>query len=157
MKITTHSARKTKKTASILAEAILESKTKEPVVIGLVGDLGSGKTTFVQGLARGLGIKRSVTSPTFLIIRSYKLKAISYKLLFHIDAYRLKSSRELSALGFKKIISDSKNIVVIEWADKIKKILPKKMVWINFKHGKKENERVVEFKLSTVVSGSKKL
>ena len=157
MKITTHSARETKKTASLLAEAILESKTKEPVVIGLVGDLGSGKTTFVQGLARGLGIKRSVTSPTFLIIRSYKLKAKSYKLLFHIDAYRLKSSKELSALGFKKIISDSKNIVVIEWADKIKKILPKQMIWIKFRHGKKESERVVEFKLSTVVSGSKKL
>ena len=157
MKITTHSARETKKTASLLAEAILESGAKEPVVIGLMGDLGSGKTTFVQGFARGLGIKRSVTSPTFLIIRRYSLLTTHYSHLFHIDAYRLKSSRELSVIGFKKIISDSKNIVVIEWADKIKKILPKQMIWIKFRHGKKESERVVEFKLSTVVSGSKKL
>lgn len=154
MKITTRSAKETKKTASLLAEAILESETKEPVVIGLVGDLGSGKTTFIQGFARGLKIKKRLTSPTFLIIKQCKLpnqksRIMKYETLYHIDAYRLKSPRELSTLGFKKIVSDPKNIVVIEWADRIRRILPKQMVWINFKHGKKESERVIEFEPST--------
>ena len=146
MKIKTHSERETRKIAKALGETIKNSKRKKPLVIGLVGDLGSGKTTFIKGFARGLGVRRRLTSPTFLIMRSYKLKATSYELLFHVDAYRIKKSKELVTLGFKEIISDPKNIVVIEWADNVKRLLPKNRLSIKFRHGKEENERTMEFK-----------
>lgn len=149
MKIKTHSERETRKIAKTLGETIRNSKRKKPLVIGLVGDLGSGKTTFIKGLAKGLGIKRRLTSPTFLIMRSYKIKVVSYKFLFHVDAYRIKKPKELVTLGFKEIISDPKNIVVIEWADNVKRLLPKNRLKINFRHGKEENERTMELKPST--------
>ena len=137
--------RTTKKIAELLAHETLQHrlKLKSALVVGLAGNLGSGKTTFIQGFARGLGIRHRLTSPTFLIIRSYELGIRNYKKLYHVDAYRIKKPKELSALGFKEIIADPKNIVLIEWANKVKRLLPKKTLWIQFKHGKKENERLI--------------
>ncbi|MDP2910450.1 MAG: tRNA (adenosine(37)-N6)-threonylcarbamoyltransferase complex ATPase subunit type 1 TsaE [bacterium] len=134
----TSSANQTKKLAEKIARKIIK---KEPetnaFVIGLKGDLGGGKTTFVQGFARGLGIKEKILSPTFVIykkfkILNYKLPTINYKLFYHFDCYRIKNSKEILGLGFKEIISNPQNIVVIEWADKIKKIMPKNTFWISF-------------------------
>jgi len=135
----------TKKIASLLAQEILKQRPQknQALIIGLQGDLGSGKTTFIQGFAKGLGIKRNLTSPTFLIIRNYKLLTTYYKLLYHIDCYRIKKAKELTVLGFKEIINNPTSLVLIEWADKIKRILPKKMIWIKFEHGRKENERII--------------
>lgn len=123
----------TKKFAAILAKQILRGRnpSKNAFVVGLSGELGAGKTTFTQGFARGLGITKRITSPTFLIIRSYQLPFTNYQLLYHVDCYRIKKNKELDQLGFKKIISDPANIVLIEWADKIEKLLPEKFVWIN--------------------------
>lgn len=134
----TLSAAGTKKLAKLLAQKLNRS------TIALTGDLGAGKTTFIQGFANGLGIKRSLLSPTFLIIRSYRLKTKNYKLLYHIDCYRLKKPAELTTLGFKGILADPKNIILIEWAEKIKKLLPKNTLWLKFSHGQKENERIIE-------------
>ena len=108
------SARKTQKIAQKLAQKIIKSKfrQKNALIIGLQGELGSGKTTFIQGFAKEFGVKRHITSPTFLIIRSYKLKAISYKLLYHIDTYRIEKIKELNNLDFKKIIADPTNVVL---------------------------------------------
>lgn len=113
-----------------------------PFVIALQGDLGAGKTTFVQGFLRGLGSKRRVASPTFVLMRRH---ALGKKLLsaYHIDAYRLKKAQHLSVLGIEEILKEPRNVVLIEWPEKARKFLPKRAVWIKFKHGKKENERTI--------------
>jgi len=103
-------------------------------VYALVGDLGAGKTTFVRAFLRALGVKSRITSPTFLIIRSYGN-------IYHIDCYRIDKPSELVKLGFKEILKNKNNIVLIEWAGRIRKLLPKNTQWIYFEHGKKENER----------------
>lgn len=157
MKIISRSGSQTKKIAAELAHKILNAKphTLNACVVALSGDLGAGKTTFAQGFANGLGIKHRIVSPTFLIFRRYSITAspkgsrgnIAHrKHLYHIDLYRIHSSKELSSLGFKSILYSPSNIVLIEWADKIKKILPKNTIWLKFEHGKKENERIIEIK-----------
>lgn len=95
-------------------------------VIGLYGDLGAGKTTFVQAAAKALGVTETVNSPTFLIFKKYQLPATSsnYKLLIHIDAYRLKSGEELRKLRFDELLADSSSLILIEWADRVTDILP---------------------------------
>ncbi len=90
-------------------------------VIGLYGDLGSGKTALTKSIAKHLGVAEEVTSPTFVIAKFYKGKD---RQLIHIDAYRLEHFSELEALGFKGWCADPKNLVVIEWPEKVKEILP---------------------------------
>jgi tRNA threonylcarbamoyladenosine biosynthesis protein TsaE len=142
MRFRSKSPQETAKIARHIAKKLV--KNEGPLVVGLVGDLGAGKTAFVNGFARALGVKRPLTSPTFLIIRSYPVKAGSFWRLYHVDAYRIKKISELETLGFKAVLEDEKNIVLIEWAEKIKKMLPRKTVWIKFEHGDKENERMIE-------------
>jgi len=131
-----------------IAKSGARNAAKGAFVIALTGDLGSGKTTFVQGFLRGLGVKKRATSPTFIIFRRFAVKSHGHKSMvssvYHVDAYRLKKAKDLSALGFKEILDDPKNIVLIEWAEKIKKILPKNAFWLKFSHGKKENERRIQ-------------
>lgn len=112
-------------------------------VVCLYGDLGSGKTTFTQGLAEGLGIKQRIISPTFVIVRSYKLDVMSF---FHIDLYRVESEKDLEGLGIEEIINNKNNIVVIEWAEKLKDNLPQKRIDINFLY-EDENKRKINFSL----------
>ncbi len=90
-------------------------------VIGLYGDLGSGKTALTKSIAKILGVTEEVTSPTFVIAKFYKGKD---KQLVHIDAYRLEHFSELESLGFKEWCADPKNLVIIEWPEKVKEILP---------------------------------
>lgn len=113
------------------------SKLKGGEVVALVGELGSGKTTFVQGLARGLGIKQRIISPTFIIMRQYPIahqpkSPIAH--LYHVDLYRLEQNldMEIRNLGIDDVWGKEENIVAIEWADKIKNILPKSARWIKF-------------------------
>lgn len=124
LEMITKSEAQTKKVARLLAEEILRSK-KGPWVIGLQGELGSGKTRFVQGFAKGLGIRQRLTSPTFVLIKKYRN-------FYHIDCYRLNRPKDLLDLDFKEIISDPKNMVLIEWAEKVRSILPKDAIWIKF-------------------------
>ena len=114
--------------------------SKAGLILALIGELGSGKTTFVKNFAQVLGIKEKIKSPTFIIFRKHKIPKL--KFLYHFDAYRIKDEKEILNLGWKEIISDPKNIVLVEWADKIKKILPKNCVKINFKH-KGKGERAI--------------
>ncbi|MFA6250976.1 MAG: tRNA (adenosine(37)-N6)-threonylcarbamoyltransferase complex ATPase subunit type 1 TsaE [Candidatus Shapirobacteria bacterium] len=99
--------------------------------IGLIGDLGAGKTVFAKGLAAGLGIKQKITSPTFVLMRVYPVKKVRIKNFIHIDAYRLKSAADLEAIGAKEYFSDPVSVILIEWADRVKKMLPKKIKYIN--------------------------
>ena len=128
-----------------MAEKILGLKRSSAGVVALSGELGAGKTTFIQGFLRALGVKRRITSPTFLIFKSYTLNAKPYTLVYHIDCYRIQKPAELLKLGLKKILADPRNIVLIEWAEKIKSLLPKGTIKIEFKHGRKENERLINY------------
>ena len=125
-KFFTSSPSQTKKTGRFLAEEILKSKpTKKARLIGLVGDLGGGKTTFLQGFAKGLGIKEKILSPTFIIMRRFQN-------FYHIDCYRIKKPQEILVLGFKELIADPENIVAVEWADRVRQIMPSNTIWISF-------------------------
>jgi len=93
-------------------------------IFALCGDLGAGKTKLVQGLAQGLSIKSRITSPTFNILRVYKVSKRKFS-FYHIDAYRLRSEKDLVALGVQEFFSLPDAIIAIEWADRVKKIWPK--------------------------------
>ncbi len=124
----TNNPEETQKIATELAQQILRRKPGEQaVVLALSGDLGAGKTTFLQGFARGLGIEEVVNSPTFVIMKRFGN-------FYHIDCYRLEKPEEILEVGFKEIIKDPKNIVAIEWSEKIEKLLPKEIIKINFIH-----------------------
>lgn len=142
MEIPTKSAKETKALGKKIA-----ANLKGGAILALSGELGSGKTTFVQGLAKGLGIKQRIISPTFILVRKYDLGSKNF---YHIDLYRLETGidREVRNLGIEEIWDNPENIVAIEWAEKIKKIVPKKAIWIEF-----ENLRGNERKIKT----SKKL
>jgi len=104
------------------------------MVIAFEGDLGAGKTSFIQGFARGLGVKESVLSPTFVIQKDFSIALSRYKNFYHIDAYRLKNPEELLELGFEDIIKNPENIVAIEWADKVRTILPREILKIELEN-----------------------
>jgi len=133
-KLKTKSARETQKLGRKIAQSFLASSatSKSAFVIGLEGDLGGGKTTFVQGFAKGLGIKEKILSPTFVILKKFKISKGRFKTFYHIDCYRLGDSKDILDLGFNEIISNPENIVIIEWADKIKSILPKNTKILKF-------------------------
>ncbi len=96
----------------------------EATIVGLYGNLGSGKTTFTQSLARELGIQTDITSPTFVIEKIYETKHPHFKRLIHIDAYRLASGSELQVLNFEELVNNANNLIVIEWPENVKEILP---------------------------------
>lgn len=132
-KYLTKSSAQTKKLAEIFAKEVLKrTQSKRAQVIGLEGDLGGGKTTFLQGFAKGLGIKEKILSPSFVILKRFKIKDSRFKNFYHIDCYRIKKLKEILDFGFKEIISNPKNIVAIEWADRIKKVIPKGAIWVSF-------------------------
>lgn len=103
-------------------------------VIGLVGDLGAGKTVFTKGLAAGLGVKDNVNSPTFVLMKVYKIKNSPKKIknLIHVDAYRIKKSEEISGVGLEEYMN-KRIIVVIEWPQNIQSLMPKYSKIIKFK------------------------
>ncbi len=103
-------------------------------ILALIGDLGSGKTTFTRALAKRLKVRDVVTSPTFILMNRYAAQTTNRSKihLYHLDLYRLKNFREAKALGLTEIWQDPKTITVIEWADKIKKHLPPSSIIINF-------------------------
>ncbi len=143
MNLKSYSPEETKKLAQGLALEI-NNYHKKALVLALVGDLGAGKTTFTQGLAKALGAKTEALSPTFVLMRKHKLEAKHYRALYHIDAYRLGSEKEALALGLRDILKDAHNIVVIEWADRIKKAIPKDAIWIKLSHAKNGEERNIK-------------
>jgi tRNA threonylcarbamoyladenosine biosynthesis protein TsaE len=136
----------TKKFGENLAKKIIKEKIKKrALILALEGDLGGGKTTFLQGFAEGLGIKEKILSPTFILMRKFKIPRKKFENFYHFDCYRIKKTKEILDLGFKEIISNPKNIVAIEWAEKIRKILPKELILIKFKFINK-NLREIFFK-----------
>ena len=148
----------TKKLGEKLAKRILKEKLKKrAVIIGLAGELGGGKTTFLQGFAKGLGIKEKILSPTFVILKKFKIpnpldakrtprrvafQIPKFKHFYHIDCYRIDKPKHILDLGFKEIISFPQNIVAIEWADRIQKIMLKGTIWIKLKFINKQKRQI---------------
>jgi len=140
----TKSPQETKKIGKILAKEILRFRQKrlsscisaKAVVLGLIGDLGGGKTTFLQGFASGLGVREKILSPTFVIMKRFKTLSKRQRegniIFCHMDCYRLKNGKDAVALGIKNMLSGPKNIIAIEWADKIKSVVPKNAIEIRF-------------------------
>lgn len=127
MKFTTNNNKETQKLGKVLAKELRGGE-----IICLSGDLGSGKTTFSQGILNGLKIKGPYTSPTFVILKKYKVPGEKIKNAYHIDAYRIKS-RDLEELGWKELAKSKENIVILEWAERTKRIIPRNALWIRFK------------------------
>jgi tRNA threonylcarbamoyladenosine biosynthesis protein TsaE len=96
----------------------------DTLVVALSGDLGAGKTTFVQELAKLLQVKEIVNSPTFVIMKLYETEDSLFEKLVHIDAYRIEDPSEMTALHFSEIVSDKNSLICIEWAEKISNLLP---------------------------------
>ena len=140
MEFITKSARETQKLGRKVAADLVK---KTPTIVALTGNLGSGKTTFVQGFAKSLGIKKNIISPTFILMRTYKAK--KRKTLYHLDLYRLESNleSEIENLGVKDIWKEKNNILVIEWAEKIKSLLPKGTTWIKFEYLLDDQRKII--------------
>lgn len=158
VKIITNNVEETWELAKKLANDILKISSDKATVIGLEGNLGTGKTMFAQGFARGLGVKETIVSPTFIIMKKFQISKSkcqiksqipisNFKKFIHIDAYRLDNSKEIMDLGWNGLIADPKNIILVEWADKIREILPKNFIWVKFKVvGEEKREIVVNVK-----------
>jgi len=175
MKIITKSSKETKELAQSLGNLLLEEGSQDLIFLALNGELGAGKTTFVQGLARGLGIKEKILSPTFVLMKGFEIPKSSnhnirgqiknfshprpiparekslnlategFRHFYHLDCYRLESYKELNTINFKQILKTN-NIVIMEWANKVKKVLPKKYLKIEIKClGKNEREITISW------------
>lgn len=155
--VLSRSAEQTRKLAADLAKSLPGG-----TILALAGELGSGKTTFVQGLARGLEINERIISPTFVLLREYerrsqkpKTKSQKYKpkiksyggprikKFYHLDLYRLESIDEVRNLDLGETLEDPEGLIVIEWAEKAKEILPPKTIWIYFENLGGDKRKIV--------------
>jgi len=132
MEIITKNAKETFELGRKIGSSLMGSE-----VLAFVGNLGAGKTTFIQGLAHGLKIKSKIVSPTFILMRQYGD-------FYHLDLYRLEGDvkKEVENLGLFDILQDTKNIVAIEWAEKIKDNLPKNTKWITFENINEDTRKI---------------
>jgi tRNA threonylcarbamoyladenosine biosynthesis protein TsaE len=139
----TKNPKETQKIASELVQKLLKSKPqKHAIVIALEGELGAGKTTFVKAFAKKLGIKSHITSPTFVLMKQYPIKKPAFKLLIHIDAYRLTNYKDLLPLSIKELISNPENIILIEWSERVKQILSQKCFTVHIDHTGKNQRKI---------------
>lgn len=110
----------------------LSPQVGDATVVALSGDLGAGKTTFAQAVARALGVEETVSSPTFVIEKVYQLSGQSFEKLIHIDAYRLESAHELEVLGWRETVADPNNLILIEWPERLAALVPEGAIHIRF-------------------------
>ncbi len=134
----THSAEETRNLGKKLAREI-----RQGALVCLSGDLGAGKTTFVQGFLESLGATRPYTSPTFVIMKQYDLPAPvnGIERVYHVDAYRV-SAPDLTAIGFTEWCADQRGVVLLEWPERVKNLISREAICINF-ISKEENEREI--------------
>lgn len=123
----------------------LAGKLKGGDVLCLYGELGAGKTTLVKGIAKGLGIKEKITSPTFAIMNVYEInnEQLTINKLTHIDTYRLKNEEELIEIGAEDYIGAEDAITVIEWPEKLNRLLRnKKIISVKLEHDENGGRQV---------------
>lgn len=121
-----------KKAAENVLNMCAAAAGRGATTLALHGELGAGKTTFVQLLSKELGVAETVTSPTFVIMKRYKTESSSFKELIHIDAYRMENVDEMRVLGFKPLLEEKNTIICIEWAEKIAELLPANSLHLYF-------------------------
>jgi tRNA threonylcarbamoyladenosine biosynthesis protein TsaE len=121
----------------------LSPRADGATVVALSGDLGAGKTAFVKGVARALGVTEHVTSPTFVIMKIYPVQG-EFKRLVHIDAYRLKGEHHLKVLGWEELVRDPKNLIFVEWPEEAGAAIPKTAVRIAFRYTG-DDERTISY------------
>ena len=138
---------------NVLATIWLAGPQERATILALKGEVGAGKTTFVQALCKRLGIKDAVQSPTYVLMKTYLLdgplttfgEKRRFNRVVHIDAYRLDKPEEFSALKPEQFLDDPKALVVVEWPDKLGKLLPKPNVTLTFTaDGAEVGERYIE-------------
>ena len=135
IEIISNSAAQTIEIARLIGE-----KLKDGDLLALSGELGSGKTCFTKGLAKGLGVSEEyqITSPTFTLINEYPARCK----LYHFDVYRLSGYSELEDLGYEEYFAGN-GVVVVEWADKIDKIIPRDSIFINFEYVDENRRKMI--------------
>ena len=139
----------TKQIAQKILKKHLPLLKQKCLIFALEGELGSGKTQFAQGLGRGLAIEKNIVSPTFTLLREYPFKVNKKNgFLYHLDTWRIKKAKEVIDLKIEKILQPG-HILVIEWAEKIKKLLikwskklPVKIIWIKMEHLKGNRRKI---------------
>ncbi len=133
--ITTYSAEETAQFGKKIGISVSESwqldLSDTPQIFCLYGDLGSGKTTFTQGFAVGLGITSRVLSPTFLISKRYSTP-YQDRYMYHLDIYRMQSKEQFDGIGLTELMSDTRSCILIEWAEKLESLLPAKRTDLTF-------------------------
>lgn len=123
----------------------LAAKLKGGDILLLSGDLGAGKTSLVKGIAKGLGIKHEITSPTFTLMNVYEVNDKKIKTFVHVDTYRLKDEKELLEIGVADYLGEPNTVCVIEWPEKIIRLLKdKKITSISLEHSDKPGERRIK-------------
>lgn len=122
--------------------AIFGQKIREGTVVGLVGDLGAGKTLFVQSLAKTLGVEGDVTSPSFSLMNIYE----GICPIVHFDLYRLEREEELEDIGFFEYTDEPEGLVLVEWPDKFPDAMPEEYVLVEIAYGEEKNERRLTFR-----------
>jgi len=113
--------------ARLLTELVSHPAKVGATILTLTGDLGAGKTTLVQALARALGVTEVVTSPTFVVMKSYETTHPTFTTLIHIDAYRIDDVSELSPLNFNQVLDSPHTLVCLEWPERIASAIPNRV------------------------------
>ncbi len=127
-----HVSDSAKETAAIAVA--LAKRVRGGDVVALYGDLGAGKTTFAQAFAKALGVKERVQSPTFILMHEHRLKRKGGPAYFlHADAYRA-DAEEFRAIGFDEYLGRADAVVLVEWAERIGELLPKRRIEVRLKH-----------------------
>ena len=143
MQAITHNPEETAQMAADVATEVIKRmpSASAAMVLGLTGELGSGKTTFVQAFARALGVQTRPKSPTFTLMHEYPIPESSLS-LWHLDCYRLEGRKDLEALDLASVLADPTNIVLIEWPERAGDILPRDRVLIRFGHAGEDKRSV---------------
>ncbi|MBN1168653.1 tRNA (adenosine(37)-N6)-threonylcarbamoyltransferase complex ATPase subunit type 1 TsaE [Candidatus Woesebacteria bacterium] len=132
-------------------------KEDRALVMTLTGDLGTGKTTFLQGLAEGIGIKQGIISPTYILMRKYNIVLDSHpnydvrsgkpllKYFYHMDLYRLEGdvNQQLLELGYEEFVNDPENLIAVEWAEKASGVYPDDLLWLKFEDVGDDQRKII--------------
>lgn len=131
--VITHGAEETDEVGADLAAGLRDGD-----VVALVGELGAGKTTFVQGLARGLFVKEAILSPSFLLARSYTGRVPFH----HLDLYRITAAGELAEVGLLELLPPAAGVTAVEWADRIPDLIPPGAIWVTLEHAGPDRRKI---------------
>lgn len=129
----------------VIKHAMKHRNKTGATVVALSGELGAGKTTLTAAIGKQLGIKQKLASPTFILLKSHKIKNTNWKALHHIDAYRLTKPAEVNHINWEELTADPDNLIFLEWPEQIGEFLPKKAIRMTLKH-KDKNTREITLK-----------